>query len=83
VKALPPPALRATSPKSGMQILYAYPTSAFGFGGGGRGAGVVARVELQPPKLRSGGAPRRGRMSEAGRQIEGLFESLFSQSFER
>jgi len=33
-------------------------------------AGVVARVE-----------GLRGRMSEAGRQVEGLFESLLSQSF--
>jgi type I restriction enzyme S subunit len=33
-------------------------------------AGVVARVESL-----------RGRMSEAGRQVEGLFESLLSQSF--
>ena len=33
-------------------------------------AGVVARVESL-----------RGRMSEAGRQVEGLFESLLSESF--
>ena len=33
-------------------------------------AGVVARVE-----------GLRGRMSEAGRQVEGLFESLLSESF--
>ena len=33
-------------------------------------AGVVARVESL-----------RGRMSEAGRQVEGLFESLLAQSF--
>jgi hypothetical protein len=35
-----------------------------------RFAGVAARVESL-----------RGRMSEAGRQVEGLFESLLSQSF--
>jgi hypothetical protein len=33
-------------------------------------AGMVARVESL-----------RGRMSEAGRQVDGLFESLLSQSF--
>jgi len=33
-------------------------------------AGVVARVEAL-----------RGRMSEAGRQVEGLFESLLAQAF--
>ena len=33
-------------------------------------AGVVARAESL-----------RGRMSEAGRQVEGLFESLLSESF--
>jgi len=33
-------------------------------------AGVVARVESL-----------RGRMSEAGRQVEGLFESMLSESF--
>ena len=33
-------------------------------------AGVVARVESL-----------RGRMSEAGRQVNGLFESLLSESF--
>ena len=33
-------------------------------------AGVVARVESL-----------RGRMSEAGRQVEGLFESLLAESF--
>ena len=34
-------------------------------------AGVVARVESL-----------RGRMSEAGRQVEGLFESLLAEAFE-
>jgi type I restriction enzyme S subunit len=34
-------------------------------------AGVVARVE-----------GLRGRMSEAGRQVEGLFESLLAEAFE-
>ncbi len=33
-------------------------------------AGVVARVEAL-----------RGRMAEAGRQVEGLFESVLSESF--
>jgi hypothetical protein len=33
-------------------------------------AGVMARLETL-----------RGRMSEAGRQVEGLFESLLSESF--
>ena len=36
-----------------------------------RFAGVVTRVESL-----------RGRMAEAGRQVEGLFESLLSESFE-
>jgi hypothetical protein len=36
----------------------------------GSATGVVARVESL-----------RGRMSEAGRQVEGLFESLLSESF--
>jgi len=40
------------------------------FGGGRVGAGVVARVESL-----------RGRMGEAGRQVESLFESLLSESF--
>jgi len=40
-------------------------------------AGVVSRVEGLPPD----GDLRRGRMSEAGRQVEGLFESLLSESF--
>ncbi len=35
-------------------------------------AGVVARVESL-----------RGRMSEAGRQVEGLFEALLSEAFEQ
>jgi len=34
-------------------------------------AGVVARVESL-----------RGRMSEAGRQVEGLFESLLAEAFD-
>jgi hypothetical protein len=34
-------------------------------------AGVVARVE-----------PLRGRMAESTRQVDGLFESLLSQSFQ-
>jgi hypothetical protein len=34
-------------------------------------AGVVARVE-----------GLRGRMSEAGRQVEGLFESLLAEAFD-
>jgi len=40
-------------------------------------AGVSARVESLPVPVRWG----RGRMSEAGRQVEGLFESLLSESF--
>jgi len=36
----------------------------------GEFAGVVARVESL-----------RGRMSEAGRQVEGLFEALLSEAF--
>jgi hypothetical protein len=43
-------------------------------------AGVVARVESLPPSLRFGDL-RRGRMSEAERQVEGLFESLLSDVF--
>jgi len=51
-------------------------------------AGVMARVESLPPSLRFGdlrypyGHLRRGMMSEAGRQVNGLFESLLSQSFQ-
>ncbi len=37
----------------------------------------VARVE----GLSLQDASRRGRMSEAGRQVEGLFESLLSEAF--
>ncbi|GJQ36790.1 MAG: hypothetical protein JETCAE01_28000 [Anaerolineaceae bacterium] len=39
--------------------------------------GMVARVESLPVPVRWG----RGRMSEAGRQVEGLFEVLLSESF--
>ncbi len=45
-------------------------------------AGVVVRVESLPPSLHFGGASRRGRMGEAERQVEGLFESLLAQSFD-
>ena len=40
-------------------------------------AGVVARVESLPVPVLWG----RGKMSEAGRQVEGLFESLLAESF--
>ena len=42
-------------------------------------AGVVARVESLP--LASFGDFVRGRMGESTRQVEGLFESLLSESF--
>jgi hypothetical protein len=42
---------------------------------------VAARVESLPLTLRSRGAARRGRMAEAGRQVNGLFESLLAESF--
>jgi hypothetical protein len=41
---------------------------------------VVAPAESLPPLLRSGDL-RRGRMAEAERQVEGLFESLLSEVF--
>ena len=41
-------------------------------------AGVVARVVTEP---RRSVESLRGRMSEAERQVEGLFESLLSESF--
>ena len=41
-------------------------------------AGVVARVESLSP---DGDAPRRRRMSEAERQVVGMFESLLTKSF--
>ena len=40
-------------------------------------AGVVARVE----RLRGCMSPT-GRISEAGRQVEGLFESLLAEAFD-
>jgi len=43
-------------------------------------AGVVARVESLP--LASLGDFVRGRMSEAGRQVNGLFERLLAEAFE-
>jgi len=39
---------------------------------------VVARAVVEPSRDIEG---LRGRMSEAGRQVEGLFEALLSQSF--
>jgi len=65
------PSAFGTSPKS--DEVYdecAYKVFIVVFGGGGRGSGVVARVESL-----------RGRMSEAGRQVNGLFESLLAESF--
>ena len=44
------------------------------FGGGRVGVGVVA-TEGSVESLR-------GRMSEAGRQVEGLFESMLSEAFD-
>ena len=48
-------------------------------------AGVVSRAVVEPSRDIEGLPPdgdlRRGRMSEAGRQVAGLFESLLSQSF--
>ncbi len=43
-------------------------------------AGVAARVESLPPSLCFGDL-RRGRMSESTRQVERLFESMLSESF--
>ena len=41
-------------------------------------AGVVARAVVEPSRDIEG---LRGRMSEAGRQREGLFESLLQEAF--
>jgi hypothetical protein len=44
-------------------------------------AGVVARVESLPLAAKRLGDFVRGRMSESARQVDGLFESLLSESF--
>ena len=64
------PSAFGTSPKYDMVILYVNQLSPVVFGGGRVGAGVVARVEAL-----------QGRMGESTRQVEGLFESLLSESF--
>ncbi len=45
-------------------------------------AGVVVRLESLPLAAKRLGDFVRGRMSEAERQVEGLFESLLAQSFD-
>ena len=59
-------------------IVSTSPISKSGNGGGGRGSGVAARAVVERGRdIES----LRGRMGESERQVEGLFESLLSQSF--
>jgi len=65
-----PTTLAGTSPKSESISKHVSQSLHVGFGGGRRGSGVVRRVE-----------GLRGRMGEARRQVNGLFESLLAESF--